>query len=362
MSKKRFLPGFFLFLFFLVSGLSIGSIPVFVSDDSSLVLVTNDDYNGLSVVNTETGQSTMITTGINAGYYATISPDNRYVCYKAFQESADGLLQIPVIYDLVENASLELCLPAPLTGTPAVSVDGKIAYTLGDNLYILGSNGKVSKIFDLGCDVNIVSFSPDGKKISYSKDNGEIVVLEVGGKAIKTFSTEDAYLWGPAFSPNGDKILVKSIEGKVGCVSLEDGKVDLLGEGLDPSWIDNETIGCIKKEIEDFTVKSSDLVTMDCSGIVISSARLDWGNVDGVIKLNAGAFNISGSVQFGSISTKAMKSGFKTLSIPAELNEIELKEAKIDEEQDSEGKNSLKYLQDKGTTWELVGVPVIHQV
>jgi tricorn protease-like protein len=105
-------------------------IPVSISDDGSIILVSNSSYNGLAAIYTESGEIIKISGIKGTGYYPTISPDKKYVCYKSFIQGEGAMLQIPVLFDLENEKKIELSQADALAGTPAVAADGKIAYTI----------------------------------------------------------------------------------------------------------------------------------------------------------------------------------------------------------------------------------------
>ncbi len=88
--------------------------PVSVSDDGTFFLKSLAARKGLCLVNTETGDEVVITENTGAGYYASISPDNQYVCFKLLQKDKVGAFkQTPALYDTMTGASPEFgrCTP-----------------------------------------------------------------------------------------------------------------------------------------------------------------------------------------------------------------------------------------------------------
>ena len=59
--------------------------PIDVSPDGELLLLFLPAGQGFELVNTRTGQRDVVSGTPNTGYFASISPDKRYVCFKDFQ-------------------------------------------------------------------------------------------------------------------------------------------------------------------------------------------------------------------------------------------------------------------------------------
>ena len=105
------------------------TVPLAVSEDLGQVLVTNAVSQGLELLLPATGESVLVTKQAGSGTYAALSPDGRFVCFKAFEPGGDGLLQVPTLFDTGSGKTIPLCKAAPLAGTPAVAADGKVFYT-----------------------------------------------------------------------------------------------------------------------------------------------------------------------------------------------------------------------------------------
>ena len=82
-------------------------------------------------------------------------------------------MQIPCILSLETGQVKELHKPVPLAGEVSFSLDGKVAFTIGNDLLVIDSKGR-KKYIPLGVYANIAPISPDGKSIVY--DNGRFSV------------------------------------------------------------------------------------------------------------------------------------------------------------------------------------------
>jgi hypothetical protein len=76
------------------------SAPIDVSPDGELLLLFLPAGQGFELVNTRTGERDIVSDTPNTGYFATLSPDKKYVCFKDFQAVGNERLQVPVLYDI----------------------------------------------------------------------------------------------------------------------------------------------------------------------------------------------------------------------------------------------------------------------
>ena len=144
-----------------------GEIPVFVSEDNALLLKTGPSHQGLVLVDTANGKETLVATSRGAGYYASISPDNRYVCFKLIEDRPEGGRQFtPMLFDIAGGVLIPLAEPSSEAGTPVVSREGKIAFTVGNVLTVLGADFTRVATLDLGHHVNLLALAPDGSSVA----------------------------------------------------------------------------------------------------------------------------------------------------------------------------------------------------
>src|ERR1035438_2380337 len=114
--------------------------PIDVSPDGELLLLFLPAGQGFELGNTRTGQRDIVSGTPNTGYFANISPDKRYVCFKDFQAVSNDRLQVPVLYDITAKKQVPLNKPAPAAGNPVASARGQIAYTVGSQLVVLNAD------------------------------------------------------------------------------------------------------------------------------------------------------------------------------------------------------------------------------
>ncbi|MCK4261338.1 MAG: C39 family peptidase [Halanaerobiales bacterium] len=307
MVKKVFYGVLFLVVIFaqmsLAQALEPQIISVDTTDDGSLVLITSSNYHGLNLVNNITDKIDKVSKSMNSGYYATISPDKRFVCYKGFKMDKDAIMQAPMLYDIEQKKSIMLSDWSSLVGTPVVATNGNIAYTVGNEMFITNAFSQVQSI-NLGYHVNLLTFSPDGSKLTFSDYNGQIVVLEVGQNTMITL--DGSNYWWPKFSPQGDQILARTINDKAISIDLKNKeiKAEIKGEAL--GWVNNETFACLEKIIDEKEgkVKKSSLVLMNTTDGTSETIELIAGDANAVLKGDSLAIVRNNKLECGKVKNK----------------------------------------------------------
>ena len=223
-------------------------VPIALSADGSMLLVTSLNYDGLALINTETGETRFITDSRNAGYYANLSPCGRYAAYKGFRQEGSDLLQAPMLYDIEDRQIIQLSEWSDLSGTPAVSPNGKIAYTTGSRLTILYPDFSLSGEYDLGGHVNILSFCPESSAIAYNPAPDKLDVLDLHTGKSMSLVDEGPDLYNPGFSPDGAQLNIQGVNGDIFRTDLSDPYLDFLGSGHHPAWVDEQTVSFIEYE------------------------------------------------------------------------------------------------------------------
>ncbi len=329
-------------------------IPVFMSNDGVFFLKTASSHKGLCLVQTETGDEVVITKNTGAGYYASISPDNRFVCLKLLQKDKAGAFkQTPALYDIPNKRLIHLYKSSHLAGTPAVSLDGKIAFTIGKKLIILNENLDVIKTFVLDHYVNLIAFSPQGDTVAYTDNSEQIITLSLKDSKTRTLTDGKAAYWDPQFSPAGDKILSRTVDGRVVCISLNTEKINLIGEGLNPAWVNNDTVAFIKKTIEAQQVTKTEICFASADGVSKCSVSLSDGDETAAIGGRNIVFTKSGTIIYAILTLQ--KSG------AAMSDEFPIPRGKITK---LNSDNKIYYVPHNisADTTELSNVPYIHQV
>jgi hypothetical protein len=328
------------------------AVPLAVSEDLGQVLVTNAVSQGLELLEPATGQSVLVTKQAGSGNYATISADGRFVCFKAFEPNGGDLQQVPMLFDIGAGKAIPLCKAAPLAGTPAVTADGKVFYTLGEELVVLNSDLSVAQTIGLGLYVNLVAPSPDGKSVAFAEDNGSIVMVNVATGAKRTAVKGQGLCWGPKFSPKGDKILASTVDGKIICAA--GGRAKMIGQGESPAWLDNDTIGFTQKTVANGQVAKTSVVAVTSAGQNKGTLLSENGDASAVTGAGNVAIAVGSKVRYGYVKNGVAK--LVDAGSPKGLT-VDASGATA-----APGVPSLKGVVDKGNSIELSGVPYLHQV
>lgn len=330
------------------------AVPVGISEDGSAVLMTGESYQGLAIVDSTKGKATVVTDGLNAGVFPTISASGDFVGYKAFRESKGQRLQAPMLYDVAAGKSIQLYDFVVSAGTPAVASDGKIAFTIGNDLVVLDAEMEVAGLYDLGHYVNLVAFSPGGESIAFNSEGDQIAVLDLESGEREILTKGKAAYWGPKFSPQGDKILANVMGNRVAVLS--GGTIQDLGEGTAAGWADNTSVVILRKTIAEDEVAATELVTVPVGRVAVAygaavgkSKPLANGDADAVVSPGGMAVSGEGAI---TIDKKGAKSG----AIPVELPAFEAIE------RPAKGGPGEKALVDNGTIVTMNNVPYVNQV
>ena len=224
-------------------------IPLDLTQDGELLLITDSLRYNLTIFNTQTEETIEITNSRGAGYYASFSPDEKYVCYKYIKQNENGQIESsPALFSLKTSKTTFLGKPSKITGTPAVSPDGKIAYTIEDELIVLNPDMSEYLRKNLGFHVNLMAFSSDGFSLFYPDMNQQIVEFDLKSMEKKKISNDQsASFWGPVVSPNGEYISYQSAAGNLFAYEKASKKTYSVGKGENASWVDENSLGYIRR-------------------------------------------------------------------------------------------------------------------
>ena len=325
-------------------------LPVYLSNDGRYLLTTADRHTGLILTDTTSGQSIVLSKEKGVGYYAFVTSDNRYVCYKSFWRTPESILQKSMLFDIQKGQGLALNEWSPLAGIPAVSPQGNIAFTTGDRLSIVDSALQPISDFNLRHHVNLLSFSADGQTLALNNRQDRIVLLDVASGSMRVVSAGDDSFFAPRFSPKGEHLLFSDVRGNLYCrdTSTEDEPI-VVGRGSMARWIDANTICYVKKTIEKHEVVQTEILYVEKSGKQLNRVLLNSGDANAAVSRSGFVSNIKGQLNLG-VTGKEELLPKKNLAVPMLSQAVQ------------KSLGEIRTLVDKSTTREIGGVPVIHQV
>jgi len=168
------------------------------------------------------------------GRYYTVSPDKSVIGFKLIKP--DGM-QVPALYKLTTMKIIELSAPVDLCGQVSFSNNGKIAYTIGNNL-VVTSNGN-TETFYLGTYSNGSPISPDGNYALFNNENDQLFIIDLtSGQIIQFTDNTQGYMY-PQWSPDGSKIAFSTLSGTLKVLNLATDSTYTIGKGENAVWSEN---------------------------------------------------------------------------------------------------------------------------
>ena len=240
---------------------TVMSVPIDCSPDGELVLLFIPGLQGFELANTVTGERNLISSTPCTGYFATISPDKKFVCFKEFPVSGGRRLQLPALYDIAQKKLVPLCDPAPLVGNPVISSRGHIAFTVGTQLRVLDSDFSPLMQRDLGAHINVLAFSPDGRRLAFSDPAEAISWLDVDTGEKGAPPADALHGYQPRFSPGGKSLLARSSNGEITACDLTTGRSQNLGRAHSATWLDDDTVAFVRKSVANFQVTDTQVLS-----------------------------------------------------------------------------------------------------
>src|ERR1017187_3102978 len=258
--------------------------PIDVSPDGELLLLFLPTGQGFELVNTRTGQRDIVSGTPNTGYFASISPDKRYVCFKDFQVVGSDRLQVPVLYDIAGKQEVPLDKPAPAAGNPVASARGQIAYTVGSQLVVLNADLSRFMDVDLGALVNVLAFSPDGGRLAFSDPSETLSWIDLESGARVRLPAAGVHGYQPRFSPDGQALLARSSNDEITAAHLSTGVTRSFGRAQAAGWLDADTVALVRKTVANFAVSHTDVVKGKLSDGSIARLLTRQGNAEVAIQ------------------------------------------------------------------------------
>lgn len=231
------------------------------SPDGTKFIFSNQDHRGLYIHFLETAETILLSHELGTAYGANWSRDSRYVAFKQLTRTADGLfLQAPVLFDVTSNRLLELRAAVAFCGIPDISESGKIAFTVGDTLFITNFTGDVLKSFALPAYANRIAFSPNSGHVVYNDANDQLWLLNIERETRLKLTDDERGYFHPLWSPRGDRFVFSSLDGKLFLYDVENREQMEIGPGWNPAWsVDGKWLFFSRQEV----VESRELINSD---------------------------------------------------------------------------------------------------
>lgn len=218
--------------------------PVWSPDGRSLAL-SDQSRDGVYVYDTIAESCVRITDSPGSGYAYHWSADGRRLGFKLLipRENRVFPLQMPVLFDLDKRELLPLHEPVDRAGVPSFSLDGKVAFTIGEDLHILDPSGTLSATLALGHYANLAPISPDGTMAAYNDPDDQIWLIDLASGDREPLTNEDQAFFQPVWSPDSRRIVVSTVSGRLRSVDILNRRVHELDAGTTPAWSpDGDTI------------------------------------------------------------------------------------------------------------------------
>ena len=213
-------------------------------------VIATDNFASKIYLVQSNGLKTLISSP-GCGRYFTVSPDKSKIGFKLI--SADGM-QVPAIYDLVTGRITKMANTVKLCGQPSFSNNGQVAYTTGNTLNVLDSNGV--QTFDLEVYSNITPISPDGNNVIFNNDNDQLFIVELSTSSVKQITDDNGGYDYPQWSPDGNKVSYSSLSGNILIWDKTADKTYSIGKGENVSWSDDSKyIVFNRTDVENFVLQ-----------------------------------------------------------------------------------------------------------
>jgi len=239
------------------------------SPDGSRIAFSGPDGRGLHAYDLRSGELLTITEQLSAGYAARWSPDGSRLGFKLFVDDKRRAMpwQVPVVLDVATHQLTALSEPVARAGVPTFAADGRIAASVGEQVVLFDATGKPIARHMVGVYANLTAMSPDGERVAFNDDHDAIWLLETASGR-RTRVTSDGAWYNPVWSPDGGRLLVHGISGRLACIDPDRGATVELPAALEAAWLpDAETIVYASYAVPDVhELPEADLREVHCDG------------------------------------------------------------------------------------------------
>ena len=220
-----------------------------VSAQGNYVLLTTDINKGLTRFDLSTGEATVLSDALGAGYDVKVSQDGQNVVYREKSFTKNHLSQTALqSRDLLSGEVKTLVKPT--RNLEGVSMDG--------NTVTMVNNGKKS--------VKAVAGKAQKQEATLSIKNRDLMITRDGKTTV--FSPNGAaanYLW-PSVSPDGTKALYYVVSKGAFVCNIDGTNVTRLGNFRAPKWMGNDVVIGMHDQDNGEVVTSSEIVAANLNG------------------------------------------------------------------------------------------------
>jgi hypothetical protein len=208
------------------------------------IIVTDSRFSALYLLKGSSIEKLFAHPG--CGRYYTISPNRRQVGFKLIKENGE---QIPAICDIETGSITHLSEPVFRAGQPSFSDDGKIGFTIGEDLII--KSGVEKEVHHLDCYANLCPISPDGRFAVFNDERDQLWVLSLENGIRYCFTDSESGYCYPVWSPNSRFIAFSTLDGLLLVYDLFSKGIYRIGQGSSPDWSHDSRFLVYHKTITD---------------------------------------------------------------------------------------------------------------
>lgn len=324
--------------------------------DTPLGVVFTDEW-GAKLFLSHNGTTEVLFSAPGCGIYFTLSPDKSTIGFKEIFE--DGK-QAPAIINVLTKKVTLLHSPVPQCGQVGFSTNGTIAYSIGNDVYIVdplrgNQNGTQTKRMSIGTYANIVALSSDATYLAYVDRPGRVFVFDITTGQSRQISGPGCMM--PLWSPAGMKLCYSSLSGKLFVFDAQSRGTYALGDGTSPAWTpDGASLIVARQETRGDTLVNSDLyqISFDGKETIRLTATKNIFEIEPSI-------DAEGTVLFSDVNNNAIYSatlGNKSLKINSS---VEIRDEKFLSNPADE-KSASAYLAGAPSASPYFEVPYVNQV
>ena len=311
--------------------------------------IFTDNYAS-SIFLLKNGIKSVIIQSAGCGRYFTVSPDKKFIGYKHIYSDGN---QSPAIYEIATGKIKELHNPVRLCGQVSFSNNGKIAFTIENDLVVI--NGDKTEQYNLGIYSNIAPISPDGQMVIFNNMNDQLSYLNLQTNEIKQLTDNTVGYLYPFWSPDGTKILFSDMLGILYSYQFDNNKTFTIAQGTNGNWLDNsENIVFQKSVVDDFKFEGSDIYISKFDG----TEHFKLTNTDNIFEMQP--FVEGNKIYYNTYNTRKLYSSTFSLSDKS----ISSSELIFEQNQNVNIKffNTKTLMNDKAIKTIPGSVPYVHQV